>query len=288
MIAVADIILEVDSSRPATVVTLGGGIVVLLAAKSAANFRPRYVNSLRSYLGLFARGRENMPIADITVEVLELWFASRKEAPSSQRGNLGRLGSLFAFAERRFWITRNPMRQLEKIRIDRKPPKILTVEQAERLMEWAMRRYPKSLAFFTLALFGGIRPQELEAVTWENVGAGIVTVDAAASKVRRRRIVHLNENAIEWLNFARELGALLPFGINKRVRTLQKAAVHLGFEAGWCQDILRHSCASYWLATRNDVGAVSRELGNSPSILLNHYFELVSAESALAFWSIRP
>lgn len=268
--------------------TLGGGILVLLAAKSAANFRPRYVNSLRSYLGLFARGREDMPIADITVETLEQWFAQRKEAPSSQRGNLGRLGSLFAFAERRCWITKNPMRQLEKIRIDRKPPKILTPEQAERLMDFAMRRYPRSLAFFTLALFAGIRPQELEAVTWENVGTGIVTVDAAASKVRQRRIVHLNENAIEWLAFARELGSLLPFGINKRVRTLQKAAVHLGFEGGWCQDILRHSCASYWLATRNDVGAVSRELGNSPTILLNHYFELVTSESAAAFWSIRP
>lgn len=288
MTATADITLEVEEARPATVVTLGGGILVLLAAKSAALFRPRYVNSLRSYLGLFARGREDMPIASVTVETLEQWFAVRKEAPSSQRGNLGRLGSLFAFAERRLWITRNPMRQLEKIRIDRKPPKILTPEQAERLMEWAMRRYPKSLAFFTLALFAGIRPQELEAVTWENVGAGIVTVDAAASKIRQRRIVHLNENAIEWLAFAREIGSLLPFGINKRVRTLQKAAVHLGFEGGWCQDILRHTCASYWLAISDNCGLVARELGNSPTILLNHYYELVTAADAALFWNLRP
>lgn len=288
MIATVDTIVEVDSSSPASVVTLGGGILILLAAKSAANFRPRYVNSLRSYLGLFARGREDLPIAAITVEHLELWFAVRKEAPSSQRGNLGRLGSLFAFAKRRCWISKNPMRQLEKIRIDRKPPKILSPQQAERLMEYVMRKAPRSLAFFTLALFAGVRPQELEAVTWDNVGAGIVTIDAAASKVRRRRIVHLKDNAIEWLTFARELGSMLPFGIHKRVRTLQKAALHMGFEDGWCQDILRHSAASYWLAITDNAGLVSRELGNSPGVLLDHYYELVTAESAAAFWKITP
>ena len=40
--------------------------------------------------------------------------------------------------------------------------------------------------------------------------AGIVTVDAAASKVHRRRIVHLQPAAIGWLRHARELGDDLP------------------------------------------------------------------------------
>lgn len=273
---------------PAVGVTLGNAIEVLLVAKTGANCRPRYLKGLRYYLKQFARGREDTPIAAITVETIERWFAERAEALTTRRGNAGRLWSLFSFGERRGWLVHNPMRRLEPIRIDRKPPKILTPEQAQSLMEFAMYRHPRSLAYFALALFAGIRPQELEGITWANVGATTVTVDAAASKVRRRRIVQLSENAIEWINFARETEALLPFQINFRSHTLKKAAEHLGFEGGWEQDILRHSAASYLLAAWGDVGRVSKNLGNSPDVLLNFYQELVTAEAAVAFWNIRP
>lgn len=269
-------------------VTLGSAIEVLLVAKTGANCRPRYLKSLRCYLGQFARGRQATPITEITIDIIERWFAGRNEALTTRVGSAGRLWSLFSFAERRGWIVINPMRRLEPIRIDRKPPKILSVEQAQQLMEFAMYREPRSLAFFALALFAGVRPQELEGVTWQNVGAVTVTIDAAASKVRKRRIVHLHENTVEWINFARETGALLPYQMNFRTNTLRKAAKHLGFPSGWEQDILRHSAASYWMAASGDATFVSRNLGNSPEILLTHYLQLVTAESAAAFWSIRP
>lgn len=271
-----------------TGVTLGGGIDVLIAAKKTANCRPRYIVSLRNYLKQFSRFREGTPLSEITVEIIEEWFAGRTEALTTRRGSAGRLWSLFSFAERRGWITINPMRRLEPIRIDRKPPKILSVEQAQQLMDFAMYQEPRSLAYFALALFAGIRPHELEGVTWEHVGATTVTISAAASKVRRRRIVHLNENAAEWMAFARETGAWLPFRMNSRCWSLRKAAKHLGFLAGWEQDILRHSAASYWMASSGDATFVSRNLGNSPEILLTHYLQLVTAEQAAAFWNLRP
>ncbi len=270
-----------------TSMSLGKGIEILVAAKRAANYRPRYVDSLRRYLTLFAKGRHELPISDITVELVEGWFAERNELLVTRQSNAGRLSALFSFAERRGWMTKNPIRLMERIRLDHKPPQILSVEQARRVVEFVQYRHPRALAFLALALFGGVRPQELEAVTWDNVGNGVVTIDSAASKVRRRRIVHLRENAIEWLAFARELGSLLPFGLHKRVYTLKKAAAHIGL-AGWPQDVLRHTCASYWLAVSRDVGSVSKELGNSPAILLTNYQELVSADSAAAFWAIRP
>lgn len=269
-------------------ITLGAGIAVLLASKRSANFRPRYINSLRIYLGKFAKGREDIPLSSITVETVERWFAERNEAPSTQRSNFGRLCTLFSFAERRSWIVKSPMRLMERIRVDPRPPRILTVEQCQRLMEFTMYRHPRALAFIVLALFGAIRPEELRKVSWENVSETTVTVDAAASKVRRRRIVHLRENACEWINFAREVGAILPITLNAHVMILRRAAKHLGFEDGWPQDILRHTGASMWLAVTDSVGLVSKELGNSPAILLTNYQELVTADAASAFWAIRP
>ena len=149
-------------------------------------------------------------------------------------------------------------------------------------------RYVKSLRQY-LALFAGIRPEELEKIGWESVdlAAGKVRVDAAASKVRRRRIVHLMPNALEWLAFSKELGAALPYSRSSRCRALARAARRLGFST-WPQDVLRHSAASYLMTHTRDVGRVADDLGNSPSILLRHYRELVTTENALAFWNLIP
>lgn len=42
------------------------------------------------------------------------------------------------------------------------------------------------------------------------------------------------------------------------------------------------------MAKYRDAALVADKLGNSPSILLRHYRELVTHEAATAFWSIRP
>lgn len=278
----------IETERDTSNVTLATGISFLLAAKLAANYRPRYVRSLRYYLKQFSKGREDKPLSDFTVEDIERWFAGRNEALSSRKSNSGRLSALFSFAERRGWIEKNPMRRMERIRVDQKPPKILTPEQTQRLVDFVQYQHPRGLAFLALALFGGVRPEELMKVTWGNVGDGIVTIDAAASKVRRRRIVHLRDNAVVWMAFARETGAELPFCLNARVTLLRRCAKLLGFENGWHQDMLRHTAASYWLAATRDCGYVASQLGNSPAILLIHYYELVTAESAAAFWRITP
>lgn len=179
------------------------------------------------------------------------------------------------------------MKLLDTVRLDHRPPKILTVEQSQRLMNFGKYQQPHSVAFLALALFAGVRPEELQQVTWDNIGSNIVTIDAAASKVRRRRIVHLPANAIEWIAFARETGARMPFVSYDRRTLLPKAAKHLGFPS-WPHDVMRHTAASMWLAVSDNVGMVSKELGNSPGILLTNYQELVTADNAAAFWQIRP
>ncbi len=139
-------------------------------------------------------------------------------------------------------------------------------------------------------LFAGVRPLELLRVSWENIGwtSKTLTVDAAASKVRQRRIVHLMPNCVAWLKYAKdhgsELGTLKYMGLR---RYLRRCGLHMRF-AGWPQDVLRHTCASYWLAEWQDAGKVARELGSSAGILLRHYTELVEKAEAAKFWAILP
>jgi len=276
----------VVSIRPRT---LADAIADLLRVKAAARRRPAYIRSLRQYLAMFARGREQLPVSSLTVGDLDDWFNSRNEAPCTQASNVGRLSALFQFGVRRGWLDQNPCRRLEPVAVEYKAPKILTPEEALKLMEAVRASCPRGLAWFALALFAGIRPEECDRLTWSNIDltAGVVRIDAAAAKLRQRRIVHLMPAAIAWLQAAKETGADLPIPNVTRRRMQRDLRPTMGWEA-WPQDILRHTAASYWLAAVQDAGKVAHELGNSAGILLRHYRELVSREDAERFWAMRP
>jgi integrase len=270
-------------------VGIGEAIKSLLIAKKLSNCRPRYIESLGQYLRLFARGREDRTLDSFDVFAIEDWLADRESAVTTRVGNIGRLSALFSFGVRRGWLVTNPCTQLERIRLEPARPKILAPDAAERLMRWVQFHKPSAMAYFSLALFAGIRPEETEKLLWSafDGSGGLIVVDACVSKVRHRRIVELHPTALEWLQVARQGGSLLPMHRMMRRRLLKEARVILGF-SGWPQDVLRHSAASYLMAKYRDAGRVADWLGNSPSILLRHYRELVTAEAAAAFWSIRP
>lgn len=275
--------------RNARGVGLGEAIKSLLIAKRIANCRPRYIQSLGQFLRMFARGREDRTLDSFDVFSIESWFAEKREALSTRIGNIGRLSALFSFAVRRGWISRNPCEQLERIRTEPARPKILTPEECERLMRWVQFHKPSAMAYVSLTLFCGVRPEETEKLTWDAIDetGKVIVIDACVSKVRNRRIVDLHPTALEWLKVARFCESVLPMGRMMRRRLLREARTVLGFSS-WPQDILRHSAASYMMAKYRDSGRVADWLGNSPSILLRHYRELVTSESALAFWNIRP
>lgn len=272
-----------SQSRP-TVPSLSNAISALLTAKTAAGCRKRYLVGLRQYLTAFARGREDLPIDAIGVEDLERWFAERSESLVTRASNVGRLGSLFGYAVRRGWIVSNPCARLERVRLEQRAPRILSPEEAAQLMAWIAQNRPRCLAWFALALYAGVRPEEGYKLKWSNVNleAGSLVIDAATSKVRHRRIVHLRPIAADWLSRAAAMDALLPVSFSTIKRARIAACKALRWE--WDQDILRHTAASYLLAHHQDAGRVARSLGNSAGILLRHYTELVTRSESRRFW----
>jgi site-specific recombinase XerD len=270
-------------------ITIGKAIEALIVAKRLANLRERYITSLRQLLLQFARGREERAIASFTVEDIEAWLASRNDTLQTRIGNVGRLSSLFGFAVRRGWIVKNPCDQLERIRVEPAIPRILSPDQAERLMRWVQFQRPEALGYFAKTLFCGIRPEETEKLEASSIDEvrRIIVLDAAASKVRNRRIIHLNDTAAAWLAEARRLGCLGPVSSATRRRWIKEAREHLGFRS-WPQDILRHSAASYLLSRTQNAAQVAEWLGNSVDMLRGHYKELVSTADTDRFWALAP
>jgi integrase len=268
-------------------VSLAEAAQQFLEAKGRANCRPAYIRSLKQYISQFIAGREQSPVSRIALQDLELWFASRNESPSSCSSNIGRLSSFFEFARRRNWVHCNPCKSIEKPRIDRPAPRILTVAESEDLMRLVAKRHQQFLVYFTLGLFCGIRPAELMRLDWSAIDltARTVRVDGAASKTRRRRIVDIPEKALEWLNAALFHGG----PIVSSLMTLRRARRRICAVVGHLpQDILRHTWTSYHVALHQDIGRTAHQAGNSERIVRQHYLQLANRQDAARFFAIAP
>jgi integrase/recombinase XerC len=267
-----------------------------LAAKEASGRRPEYVAGLRRYMAAFVAGRGGVAVASIGPAAIDQWFRSRGEAARTARGNLGRLSSFFGFCHRRGWVALNPVAMVERVRVDDRPPLILSPGAAQRVLEGVRLHDPRLLGYVALGLFAGVRPAECGRLPWAPVELDrrLLTIDAAASKVRRRRIVDLCPAAVAWLRIAKAVPArrggswVAPRGAANIRRRLRVVRARLSPPVPWGHDILRHSAASYMMARDKDAGRVADQLGNSAAILLRHYRELVSAEAAAQYWEIKP
>lgn len=287
------------AGRVVATVTLKDAINSCITEKRGLGRRPAYIAALEYTLGLFSESRDSTPVSSITTADCETWLSSRRN-PSVRSSFQTRLSTLFAWCVQRGHITVNPVSRIGKVSVEQRPPVILTPAQVDSGLAWIRGRDIEP--YFVLGLFCGIRPDELLRLRWESVDLrrGLVTIDAATSKVRRRRIVPIAPRALALLTAPRPevIGEAIGRAIEPRsgpiwplsAQSLKRRRAELLRAAGLprSSDILRHTCASYMMARDGDAGRVAGVLGNSPGVLLTRYRELVSPEDAALFWGGPP
>ena len=274
------------TQRPKARQEAGKALAECIAAKRAANRRTAYLANLETLVALFIRGRERSDVSEFSLVDVEAFLPARL-SPASRASRLGRISTWFAFCQSRGWITHNPCDDVQSVTVDRHAPVILSVADCRRLVDGFHTDAHEGLAWLVLGLFAGLRPSEAERMEWDAIDLqrGVVTVDAAASKVRRRRHVPLEPAAVEWLRIAKQLDASLPLPSRTRRTLCDRMRGVMGWPE-WPQDVLRHTAASHLVALHQDVARVALMLGNSPNVLLTHYRNLVTPEECAAFWKL--
>lgn len=250
-----------------------------LTAKESAGRRPVYTNSLRQYLARFSNQFGDLPIASVSASDVAEYLAPFRG--HSRATHLNRISTLFAYAVRQGWRADNPCDRIERLTIDRQTPRILTPDEVDLILKITPTVL---LPYLILCLFAGVRPTETMRLTWADVNlpSRSVTINAAASKVRQRRVVSLPDRAVRLLeNHPIRSGPISPSHSTVR-RWLRKARLQIGGK--WPADILRHTAASYALALTGDASKVATQLGNSPKILLTHYNGLATKQDAERFY----
>ena len=138
---------------------------------------------------------------------LAAYLDSLKNGPRSRKNSLSTIKAFLGWAEDRELIVANPAARV-KVRIPKaeKPPQIFKPEQTRALLGAAD---PKLIPYLAIGLFAGLRPAEINRLTWDKIDLerGFIEVTAKNAKTRKRRLVDTSQNLKTWLEpFAKVAG----------------------------------------------------------------------------------
>ena len=201
------------------------------------------------------------------------------------------LHSVFTFGQRNGWCLFNPVAALPKPRIIEKEIVPLPWEQIIELLRTSRQQeFSGCMAALGFMLWAGIRPAEIERLSWGDVDCSerVIILSAEHSKTGGCRHVTLYPVLASWLRRIpldlRKEGMICPPNWSKLWRNLRRAA---GITE-WQQDVLRHTFASYHLKRWHDLPRLQEEMGHSSlQLLRTRYLSMrgITEHHAQLFWS---
>lgn len=280
--------------QPVRTVTVDQAGALFLTAKAAAKRRPKTLSWYSEMLDVFAGkfGGEHMD--GITRAQLLAWIAER---PAGSRPHFIRVvRALFRWAGAQepplLGVDPTVGMRAESTESERAIAFLLP-EQAGALLRSAGRHR----AAFALALFAGLRPEEIAGegkpwIRWESINEieQSIRVPAECAKTKRARFIEGLPPALwEWLASVPVAERADTVAVAQSQRACRVARRILGLDR-WPQDVLRHTFATYAVALTGDPSRVSLWLGHEGSVglLHRHYRGLATRAQADAFFGLRP
>lgn len=257
-------------------------------AKEAEGVSSRYLQDIRSRLGRFAKqflGR----ISELTTGEIDTWLARMNVGAVARNSTRAMIITFFNFARQRGYLPKNQPTEAEAIALAKEKPSEIGIFTPEQMSDLLTNAEEKLIPYLAIGGFAGLRHAELMRLEWSDVklSQGFIVVSAKAAKTSQRRTVPIQANLQKWLApFPGHSGTLFHGYGSRFLNKVTSVARALEFE--WPHNGLRHSFASYRLATCKSAAEVSLEMGNSPQMVFRHYRELVSPQDAAKWWLIEP
>jgi integrase len=256
------------------------------AAKEAEGLSTVYLNDIRWLLGDFAEAFQ-CPLSSIQPEDLREYLNRKRVGLVAKQNRRRLLVVLFNFAKRQGWLRKNEETAADALgtyKIKRREVEIYAPAEMARLLNAAD---PDFVPYLVLIAFGGVRSGELhKGLMWQSINfdRGYIIVPAAIAKTGRKRKIVMPENLLEWLApFRVKSGPIFKAHPRRRIEKVVKAS-----RVKWKRNALRHSFGSYRMEQTKNEGQVALEMGNSPQVVKDHYFEIVVERAAREYWSIKP
>lgn len=278
----AEAYLKIEAQRPTTS-TEFTALANAFIADREADLRPTTLSNYRRVLNNALRYFSHL--AAITPETLRKWTGTMKPHPKNT--TLRALSAFFSWLMEHDYASTNPCAKIKLSRTDAPTRAVLSLEDAQHLLDTARDRFPHLIPYVAICMFAGVRPDECKQLTSAEVGADYIRIAEGKSKTHAARTVPIRDNLRDILSRypVPEKGmtnGLSPDRFKKHMTALIKAS---GIE--WATDILRHSYASYEYELTKDAAATAANLGHTnTTMLFRHYRGLVNPGTGKQYFQI--
>jgi Phage integrase family/Phage integrase, N-terminal SAM-like domain len=187
--------LEADAIEPvAERITVQEAGERLLAHLTALGRKPTTLNAYRAALKTHLSPVIGaITLENVTPTDIERFMAHDRQAGASAKTTLNALGflhSVFEFAQRRGWCSRNPCKLVDKPRVEKTTDiRFLTEDELEALLRATTD--PRDRVMYMIAAMTGLRQGELLALRWQDVdwpaaasGSGVTTCVVSGARQR--------------------------------------------------------------------------------------------------------
>ncbi len=231
--------------------------------------------SMKNEWWKFVKGREELPLLEVTREMLEAHFRAQKWTARTRRNAITRWATFFRRArELDLWPRERPLptEAIKRQKEADQAPEIFTPSEGKALLRLVERDCPRYLPYLWLAGWAGVRPSECLRLRWGALDAkqGLLHLSSTVvGKTARERWVPLEAELVKLLESVR--------GEDEEKICLSRSREELSLVARkklglrWPADVLRHSFITYRLQIVGDISKVAEEAGNSPNIIRQHY-----------------
>ncbi len=251
-------------------------------------------------------------ISTITGEELQQHLGDTTDGPGGFNQNVRLVRAIWNWSAKppRIWCDTEAIKHLDIKDTVSAEVGTLTAAQAAALLQAAQDHLPDCVPAFAIALFTGMRQQEIDRLTSGDITTEGITVPATSAKTKRRRFIQMPEPLTAWLK-AYPLGdSVTPPNWSRKEKAVRRlagwavwsdhvvtmkldppldAAPPANFPE-WPQNALRHTAATISIALGKPIETLTFEHGHVGGLemLRRHYVGAMPKAEALKIWALRP
>lgn len=240
------------------------------------------------------------PLSDITPALIAqqrdslaggVTYRGTQRSPGTVVRYLAALSHAYTIAVREWgWVDENPVRKVSRPREPRGRVRFLSDEERRRLVEACLETSVPALhPIVVMALYTGMRQNEILTLTWSDVDLGRARVLLEYTKNDERRQVPLPRPALEvlqdWSNARRSDSHMVfpsPSNPDKPVyfRAAWESAVKQSNLVDFLFHDLRHTAASYLAMSGASLAEIAEILGHKTLAMVKRYAHLTHSHTA--------
>jgi len=270
-------------------ITVSDLVKEFIAAKESDGLSPRYIKDCRLRLGRFGRDFQT-PIANVKTTDVDAWLRSLNQSPRSRNNFRTLIVTLFGFAQSAGYLPKDRVTEAEHVARAKGRGGVIEIFTCDEISRLLGAAGDEVLPYLALGAFAGIRTAELMRLTWDCIrfDRKSIEIRAGMAKTSQRRLIPLSDNLAAWIGrLAKPNGPVITLARPEKTAS-EVVAATCDPAIPWKRNGLRHSYASYRLSVIQDAGKLALEMGNSPTMIFQHYRELVTADDAKAWFEIMP